>query len=76
MVATSLWNTRRQAERALTEGVEPFAGLLNEAFSALDDCVDRLERLEKSFGRVCALQRIQGTSYLIPVSPIPYFGMN
>lgn len=59
MVAISLWNTRRQAERALTEGLEPFAGLLNEAFSALDDCVDRLERLEKSFGRVCALVLIK-----------------
>jgi hypothetical protein len=59
MVATSLWNTRRQAERALTEGLEPFAGLLNEAFLALDDCVDRLERLEKPFGRVCALVLIK-----------------
>lgn len=55
MVTPSLWNTRRQAERALTEGLEPFACLLNESFSALDDCVDRLERLSQPFGRVCAL---------------------
>lgn len=55
MIAISLWNTRRQAEGALTQGLEPFAGLLNEAFSALDDCVDRLERLERPFGCICAL---------------------
>ena len=59
MVTTSLWNTRRQAERALTEDLEPFAGLLNESFSALDDCVDRLERLSQPFGRVCALVLIK-----------------
>lgn len=59
MVDTSLWNTRRQAERALTEGLEPFAGLLNEAFSVLDGCVDRLERLDQPFGRVCALVLIK-----------------
>lgn len=55
MIATSSWNTRQQAERALTESLEPFAGLLNEAFLALDYCVDRLERLGQPFGRVCAL---------------------
>ncbi len=55
MVATSLWSTRRQAERALNEGLEPLAGLLDEAFSALDDRIDRLERLDQPFGRVCAL---------------------
>jgi hypothetical protein len=55
MVDMSLWNTRRQAERALTEGLEPFGGLLREAFSVLDDCVDRLEKLDQPFGRVCAL---------------------
>ncbi len=59
MVATSLWSTRRQAERALNEGLEPFAGLLDEAFSVLDDCVDRLERLDQPFGRVCALVLIK-----------------
>ena len=59
MVDMSLWDTRRQAERALTEGLEPFAGLLNEAFSVLDGCVDRLERLGQPFGRVCALVLIK-----------------
>ena len=59
MVDASLWNTRQQAERALTEGLEPFAGLLNEAFSVLDGCVDRLERLDQPFGRVCALVLIK-----------------
>lgn len=59
MVATSLWSTRRQAERALKEGLEPFAGLLDEAFSVLDDCIDRLERLDQPFGPVCALVLIK-----------------
>jgi hypothetical protein len=54
MVDMSLWDTRRQAERALTEGLEPFARFLNEVFSVLDDCVDRLERLDQPFGHVCA----------------------
>src|SRR5574337_1822701 len=59
MVAISLWNTRHQAERALTESLEPYASLLNEAFSALDHCVDRLERLGQPFGRVCAVVLIK-----------------
>lgn len=59
MVDMSLWNTRRQAERALTEELEPFGGLLREAFSVLDDCVDRLEKLDEPFGRVCALVLIK-----------------
>jgi hypothetical protein len=59
MEATSLWSTRRRAERALSEGLEPFAGLLDEAFSVLDDCVNRLERLDQPFGRVCALVLIK-----------------
>lgn len=59
MVTTSLWSTRRQAERALNEGLKPFAGLLDEAFSALDDCIDRLETLDQPFGRVCALVLIK-----------------
>jgi hypothetical protein len=59
MGAASLWNTRQQAEHALNEGLEPFAGLLDEVFSALDDCIDRLERLDQPFGRVCALVLIK-----------------
>ena len=59
MVDIALWNTRRQAERALIEGLEPFAGLLNEAFSVLDDCANHLERLDQPFGRVCALVLIK-----------------
>jgi hypothetical protein len=59
MVDMSLWDTRRQADRALTEGLEPFARLLNEVFSVLDDCVDRLERLDEPFGHVCALVLIK-----------------
>lgn len=59
MEATSLWSTRRRAERALNEGLEPFAGLLDEAFSVLDGCVNRLERLDQPFGRVCALVLIK-----------------
>ena len=59
MVDMSLWDTRRQAEHALTEGLKPFAGLLNEAFSVLDDCADRLEKLDQPFGRVCAIVLIK-----------------
>jgi hypothetical protein len=50
-----LWNTRRQAERTLDKGLKPFASLLSESFSALDGCVDRLEKLGQPFGQVCAL---------------------
>jgi hypothetical protein len=54
-----MWSTRRQAERALNEGLAPFAALIDETFSALDDCLDRLERQSQPFGRICALVLIK-----------------
>src|SRR5437867_4180514 len=59
MVAASMWSTRRQAERALNEGLKPIAALLDETFSVLDDCIARLGRLNQPFGRVCALVLIK-----------------
>lgn len=60
MIATSLWDARRQAETALSAELKPLAGLLNEAFAAVDDCGSRLAALDKPFGRVCALVVIKG----------------
>lgn len=59
MVATSLWEARREAEQALAEGLRAYADLLAELFSAIDYCVARLERVDAPFGRVCALVLIK-----------------
>ncbi len=55
MITLSLWSTRRAAENALKGGLKPFADLLDETFSVLDICIDRLEKLNQPFGRVCGL---------------------
>jgi hypothetical protein len=59
MVATPLWDTRRQAEAALSGDLRSFARLFDETFAVVDQCVVRLESLDDPFGRVCALVLIK-----------------
>jgi len=59
MVATPLWDARRQAEAALSGDLKAFARLFDETFAAVDQCVVRLEGLDDPFGRVCALVLIK-----------------
>jgi len=59
MVATPFWDTRRQAEAALSGELKPFADIFAETFAAVDQCIVRLESLDNPFGRVCALVLIK-----------------
>ena len=59
MMATPLWDTRRQAEAALNGDLKAFARLFDETFAAVDQCIVRLEGLDDPFGRVCALVLIK-----------------
>lgn len=59
MVDTTLWDARRKAEAALRDDLKDFARLINEAFDVLDQCIVRLESLDDTFGRVCALVLIK-----------------
>lgn len=59
MVAMPLWDTRRQAEAALSGDFNAFARVFDETFAVLDQCIGRLEGLDNPFGRVCALVLIK-----------------
>jgi len=59
MVPTSLWDTRHQAEEALSGDLKAFMRLFDETFTAVDQCIERLEGLDDPFGRVCALVLIK-----------------
>ena len=59
MTETFLWMARRKAEGALAEPLKPYAGLLGEAFVAIDLSVGRLEGVDHPFGRVAALVLIK-----------------
>jgi hypothetical protein len=55
-----MWETRRAAEKALTQSLHPYSKLLEEAFTSVDTYVDRLERIDEPFARVCALVLVKG----------------
>ena len=59
MEPTCLWGARDEAERVLADELKPFVVLLDEAFRALDDCVDHLVSLNSPYGRVCGLVMIK-----------------
>jgi len=52
-------STRRQAAACLKEDLKPYAILLDETFSLIDLCIDRLETTDSPFGRVCALTLVK-----------------
>ncbi len=59
MMGTDVWAARREAEATLADQLRPYAGLLDEAFAAIDDSVQRLQRVDDAFGRVCAVVLIK-----------------
>jgi hypothetical protein len=59
MTISTLWSTRKQSERALNEELAHCANLSVEIFLAIDDLINRLEKLNQPFGRVCALVLIK-----------------
>lgn len=56
----ALWSARRESERSLNNELKPLAEMLGETFAMVDECIERLEHLDNSFGRVTALVLIKG----------------
>lgn len=59
MASSSIWSARYEANCALANELKSFAGLLEETFQALDDCITLLEGINSPFGRVCSLVLIK-----------------
>jgi hypothetical protein len=55
----SLWNARNQALYALEGNLQQEAEIIQTTFVLIDECIDRLSKVDSPFARVCGLTLVK-----------------
>jgi hypothetical protein len=72
---TNLWQTRYQALVALDSNLKAIADIIEEAFSCLDECIDRAEALDSEYGRVCGLTLVKARNLALGMYSLTLDGL-